>query len=97
MSIRQVQIEISDVLRECAEIMLDIEKHEKAHLLHYSTKDLENVMFIFEHVLSNIAIHNGSITPKNIEKATEMGIDLHEYVKKYTGIDTKTISNDDKI
>ena len=87
MSIRQVQIEISDVLREWAEIMLDIEKHEKAHLLHYSTKDLENAMFIFEHVLCNIAIHNGSITPHNVDKVTEMGVEFHEYVKKYTGID----------
>lgn len=90
-SIREVQAHISSVLREWADIMLDIESHEKAHLLHYSEKDLENAMYIFEHVLANIAIHNGSITPKNIDKATEMGVDLREYVKKYTGIDTKNI------
>lgn len=90
-SIREVQAHISSVLREWADIMLDIEAHEKAHLLHYSEKDLENAIYIFEHVLANIAIHNGSITPKNIEKATAMGIDLREYVKKYTGIDTKNI------
>lgn len=90
-SIREVQAHISGMLREWADIMLDIEAHEKAHLLHYSEKDLENAMYIFEHVLANIAIHNGSITPKNIEKATEMGIDLREYVKKYTGLDTREI------
>lgn len=90
-SIREVQAHISGVLREWADIMLDIEAHEKAHLLHYSEKDLENAMYIFEHVLANIAIHNDSITPKNIEKATEMGIDLREYVKKYTGLDTREI------
>lgn len=90
-SIREVQAHISSVLREWADIMLDIEAHGKAHLLHYSEKDLENAMYIFEHVLANIAIHNGSITPKNIEKATEMGIDLREYVKKYTGLDTREI------
>lgn len=90
-SIREVQAHISSVLREWADIMLDIEAHQKAHLLHYSEKDLENAIYIFEHVLANIAIHNGSITPKNIDKATEMGIDLREYVKKYTGIDTKNI------
>lgn len=90
-SIREVQAHISSVLREWADIMLDIEAHEKAHLLHYSEKDLENTIYIFEHVLSNIAIHNGSITPNNIEKATAMGADLREYVKKYTGIDTKNI------
>lgn len=90
-SIREVQAHISGVLREWADIMLDIEAHEKAHLLHYSEKDLENAMYIFEHVLSNIAIHNGHITPKDIEKSTEMGIDLREYVKKYTGLDTREI------
>jgi hypothetical protein len=90
-SIREVQAHISGVLREWADIMLDIEAHEKAHLLHYSEKDLENAIYIFEHVLANIAIHNGSITPKNIDKATEMGIDLREYVKKYTGLDTREI------
>lgn len=90
-SIREVQAHISGVLREWADIMLDIEAHEKAHLLHYSEKDLENAMYIFEHVLANIAIHNSSITPKNIDKATEMGIDLREYVKKYTGLDTREI------
>ena len=90
-SIREVQVHISDVLREWADIMLDIEAHEKAHLLHYDEKDLENAMYIFEHVMANIAIHNGCITPKNVDKATEMGVDLREYVKKYTGIDTREI------
>ena len=91
MSIREVQVHISDVLREWADIMLDIEAHEKAHLLHYDDKDLMNAMYIFEHVLSNIAIHNGFITPKNIDEATEMGVDLREYVKKHTGLNTKNI------
>ena len=92
MSVREVQIEISDTLRTWADIMLDIEAHQKAHLLHYSEQDLVNAMYIFEHVLSNVAIHNGSITPKNVDKATEMGIDLREYVKKYTGLDTREIT-----
>ena len=91
-SVREVQVHISDVLREWADIMLDIEAHQKAHLLHYSEKDLVNAMYIFEHVLSNVAIHNGSITPKNVDKATEMGMDLREYVKKYTGLDTHEIT-----
>ena len=90
-SIREVQAHISSVLREWADIMLDIEAHEKAHLLHYNEKDLENAMYIFEHVLSNIAIHNGSITPQNVDKATQMGAYLREYVKKYIGIYTHNL------
>lgn len=92
MSVREVQVHISDVLREWADIMLDIEANEKAHLLHYNEKDLVNAMYIFEHILANVAIHNGSITPHNVDKATEMGKDLREYVKKYTGLDTHEIA-----
>ena len=92
MIVRDVQVHISDALKEWADIMLDIEAHQKAHLLHYSEQDLVNATYIFEHVLSNVAIHNGSITPKNVDKATEMGIDLCEYVKKYTGLDTRDIA-----
>lgn len=95
MSVREVQIEISDTLKTWADIMLDIEANEKAHLLHYNEKDLVNAMYIFEHVLANIAIHNGSITPQNVDKATEMGRDLREYVKKYTGLDTHQIAKNE--
>lgn len=91
MSVRKVQVHISDALQDWANVMLDIEAHEKAYFLHYKEKDLVNAMYIFEHVLANIAIHNGSITPQNADKATEMGRDLREYVKKYTGLDTHDI------
>lgn len=91
MSVREVQIHISDVLKEWADIMLEIEARNKAYMLHYNEQDLVNAMYIFEHVLSNVAIHNGSITPENVDKATEMGRDLREYVKKYTGLDTHEI------
>lgn len=92
MSVREVQIHISDVLKEWADIMLEIEARNKAYMLHYNEQDLVNAMYIFEHVLSNIAIHNGSITPETIDKATQMGEDLREYVKKYTGLDTHEIA-----
>ena len=92
MSVREVQIHISDVLKEWADIMLEIEARDKAYMLHYNEQDLVNAMYIFEHVLSNIAIHNGSITPETIDKATQMGEDLREYVKKYTGLDTHKIA-----
>ena len=91
MSVREVQIHISDALKEWSDIMLEIEARNKAHLLHYNEQDLVNAMYIFEHVLFNVAIHNGSITPENVDKATEMGRDLREYVKKYTGLDTHEI------
>lgn len=92
MSVREVQIHISDMLKEWADIMLEIEARNKAYMLHYNEQDLVNAMYVFEHVLSNVAIHNGSITPETIDKATQMGEDLREYVKKYTGLDTHEIA-----
>lgn len=92
MSVREVQIHISDVLKEWADVMLKIETRDKAYMLHYNEQDLVNAMYIFEHILSNIAIHNGSITPETIDKAIQMGEDLREYVKKYTGLDTHKIA-----
>ena len=92
MSVREVQIHISDMLKEWADIMLEIEARNKAYMLHYNEQDLVNAIYIFEHVLSNIAIHNGSITPETIDKAIQMGGDLREYVKKYTGLDTHEIA-----
>ena len=56
MSVREVQVHISGALSEWADIMLDIEAHGKAYLLHYNEKDLVNAMYIFEHVLSNIVL-----------------------------------------
>lgn len=92
-SIRAVQAHISGVLDEWADIMLDIEAHEKAHLLHYSEKDLINAMYIFMHVVSNVGIHNKIIN--NADMATEMGMKLHEYVKQYAGTDTKKYYHQD--
>lgn len=92
MSVREIQVHISDALQDWANVMLDIEAHEKAHFLHYKEKDLVNAIYIFEHVLANIAIHNGSITTENVDKAVDMGRDLREYVKKYTGLDTHVIA-----
>lgn len=92
-SIREVQVHISDALEQWSYIMNDIDANCKGHLLHYSDRDLLNTIYMFNHVVSNIAIHNGSINTKNVEKATEMGKELREWVKKYTGIDTVELTN----
>lgn len=85
-SIREVQAHISAALDQWAYIMNDIDAKEKAHLLHYKDEDLLNAIYIFEHVLANVGIHN--LTIKNADDATEMGDQLRDYVKRFTGIDT---------
>ena len=84
-SIREVQVHISDALEQWSYIMNDIDANCKGHLLHYSDRDLLNIIYMFEHVVSNIGIHNKVVNETN---ATAMGNNLREYIKKYTGIDT---------
>jgi hypothetical protein len=92
MSHREIQVHISDALEQWADIMNKIDANQTAYLMHYKDKDLLNAIYIFEHILSNIAIHKGIINPKTINKAVEMDKDLREYVKKYTGLDTHVIT-----
>lgn len=85
-SIREVQVHISDALEQWAYIMNDIDAKEKAHLLHYKDEDLLNILLMFNHVVSNIGIHNGTIS--NPELGEAFGKDIRAFIKKYTGIDT---------
>lgn len=89
-SIREVQVHISDALDQWADIMLNISAREKAHLLHYKDEDLINAIYIFEHVLANVGIHN--LTIKNADDAIEAGNQLRDYVKRFTGIDTHELT-----
>lgn len=89
-SIREVQAHISAALSDWSYIMNDIDANEKTHLLHYSEKDLFNILYMFEHVMINVGIHNGVI---NEDNATAMGSELREYVKKCTNIDTIELAN----
>lgn len=84
-SIREVQVHISDALEQWSYIMNDIDASNKAFMLHYKDKDLLNIIYMFEHIVANIGIHNKVVNETN---ATAMGNDLREYIKKYTGIDT---------
>lgn len=92
MSYREVQVHISDALEQWSNIMLDIDANQKSFLLHYSDTDLLNIIYMFEHVVSNIAIRKGVINPNTIDLATQMGVDLREYVAKYTNIDTRELT-----
>lgn len=85
-SIREVQVHISDALEQWSYIMNNIDANCKGHLLHYSDRDLLNVVLMFNHVVSNIGIHNGTINSG--EKGEVFGKDIREFIKKHTGLDT---------
>lgn len=90
-SIRKVQAHISAALDQWAYIMNDIDAKEKAHLLHYKDEDLLNIVLMFNHVVSNIGIHNGTINSPELGEA--FGNDIREFIKKHTGIDTVELTN----
>lgn len=90
-SIREVQAHISAALDQWAYIMNDIDAKEKAHLLHYKDEDLLNIVLMFNHVVSNIGIHNGTINSPEMGEA--FGNNIREFIKKYTGIDTRELTN----
>lgn len=90
-SIREVQAHISAALDQWAYIMNDIDAKEKAHLLHYKDEDLLNIVLMFNHVVSNIGIHNKNISTP--EQGETFGNDIREFIKKYTGIDTVELTN----
>lgn len=84
-SIREVQVHIGDALKQWAAIMFDIESNNKAFMLHYEEKDLFNAVYILSHVLSNIGIHNGTISENNAE---EVGKEIRNFVKRFSGLDS---------
>lgn len=90
-SIREVQAHISAALDQWAYIMNDIDAKEKAHLLHYKEEDLLNIVLMFNHIVSNIGIHNGTINSP--ESGEAFGKDIREFVKKHTGFDTVELTN----
>lgn len=80
--------EINKILREgingYAGIMLEAECKNWAVELKYFPRDIMNATYIFQHILSNVGIKNGSI---NGENATEFGERLRELIKDMTGYD----------
>ena len=77
---------------------------EKANeRIKYNEKDLLNVTYLFMHIMSNLFydklerqwIDFDSISDKKwkeiVDYASGMWLEIYEYIKKYTGLDTKAI------
>ncbi len=95
--IKEIQKEFQDSLDTWADIILGFEvKTEEVGIVPDKYKDdaLMNATVLFRHTLFNIAYHNNLIDE---DKATALGNELYEIIKKYTGIDSRTFydSKDD--
>ena len=80
---------MSEVINELSDYCLEMDS-EAIHIKEYTPEDIMNITLIFSHVISNYNFAN--IWNKTIEElwdnATASGEDLHQYILKYTWINT---------
>lgn len=88
--IKEINSHISDALGQWAAIMVTAEADEWSYLLDYSEKDALNALTIFEHVLSDIGIKNGTLNEENILNSAQK---LCHLVKDLIGIDSIELTN----
>lgn len=88
--IKEINRHISDALEQWSAIMVTAEADEWSYLLEYSKQDALNALMIFDHVLTNIGIKNGTINEKNVVK---IGRKMKSLVKDMIGIDSIELAN----
>jgi hypothetical protein len=88
--IKEINSHISDALEQWAYIMVVADADEWAYMLDYSEKDALNALSIFNHVLSNIGIKNGTL---NEDNAVNRAQNLCNLVKDLIGIDSIELTN----
>lgn len=89
-AIQEINQHISDALQQWMEVLNTADADGWAYYLNYSDKDALNAIYIFNHILQNIAIKSGHI---NEDNAIAKGIDLKKAIQDYCGIDTVELTN----
>lgn len=89
-AIKEINKHVSDALRQWMEVLNTADADGWAYYLNYSDKDALNVIYIFNHILQNIGIKNGTI---NEDNAIAKGIAIKNAIKDYCGIDTTKLVN----
>ena len=64
--IKEINQHLSDALEQWSNVALEADANNWAYLLEYSDKDLANALFIFNHVVANIAIKSGFLAEENV-------------------------------
>lgn len=90
-AIKEINKHISDALEQWSTTMLVADADEWSERLEYSNNDALNVIFMFNHVLMNIGIKNGTL---NEENAVRKSLQLRDFVKDYCGLDTVEITRE---
>ena len=90
LAIKEINKHISDGLEQWCDVVNTADADGWAYYLNYSDKDALNIIYIFNHILQNIGIKNGTI---NEDNAIEKGIAIKNAIKDYCGIDTVKLTN----
>lgn len=88
--IKEINSHISDALEQWADIMVTADADEWSYWLDYSEKDAFNALTIFNHVLSNIGLKNGTLSEENVLNSAQKMCHL---VKGLIGIDSIELTN----
>lgn len=88
--IKEINNHISDALEQWSAIMVTADADAWSYLLEYSEKDALNALSIFNHVLSNIGIKNGTLSEENVLNSAKK---LRHVVQGMIGIDSIELTN----
>lgn len=88
--IKEINSHISDALEQWATIMVKADVDAWSYWLDYSEKDALNALSIFNHVLANIGLKNGTLSEK---KALNSAKKFRDLVKDMIGIDSIELTN----
>lgn len=88
--IKEINNHISEALEQWAAIMVTADADEWSYWLDYSEKDALNALTIFNHVLSNIGIKNGTLNEETVLNSAQ---NLRHSVKDMIGIDSIELTN----
>lgn len=83
--LRGINKHICDALKQWANICIMSDAENWSIEYEFTEDDVMNTVFIFNSVISNVGIKKGLITEEN---AFKFGFGIHEFVSKYSGIDT---------
>lgn len=88
--IKEINSHISDALEQWSAIMVTADADEWSYWLDYSEKDALNALTIFNHILSNIGIKNGTLNEETVLNSAQK---LCHLVKDLIGIDSIELTN----
>lgn len=93
LSIQEINTHIKEGIEMWADICLRSEADQWACQLNYDEKDMMNVCYLFQHVLSNIGIKAGRIREK---EAVGFGNRFRQLIIDMTGIDPHHVYDEKK-